>query len=85
MNMALGDILFAAFIAPRVILRHRLSHPDGMTGTVFCKTLTGGIFAFIGGVASVVSMVIIAIERYYAVIYPLGDKGKLTYRKLKVC
>ncbi|KAL9957221.1 hypothetical protein ACROYT_G038832 [Oculina patagonica] len=33
---------------------------------------------------SVVTLVAIAIERYYAVMYPLGNKGKLTKRKLKV-
>lgn len=40
--------------------------------------------AWVGGIASVVTLVTIAIERYYAVMYPLGNKSKFTKRKLKV-
>ena len=40
--------------------------------------------AWVGGIASVVTLVTIAIERYYAVTYPLGNKWKLTKQKLKV-
>ncbi|KAL9975317.1 hypothetical protein ACROYT_G012470 [Oculina patagonica] len=59
------------------------SHPEGMIGTVFCKLLTGGNVAWIGAVSSFVTLVAIAIERYYAVVYPLRNKGDLTERKLK--
>ena len=84
MNLAVADILFAAFIAPSVLLRLKFNHPEGMTGTVLCKLLTGGNVVWVGGIASVVTLVTIAIERYYAVLYPLGNKWKLTKRKLKV-
>jgi len=83
-NLAVADTLFAAFIAPSVILRLAVNHPGGMTGTVLCKLLTGGNVAWVGGIASVVTLVTTAIERYYAVMYPLGNKWKLTKRKLKV-
>ncbi len=84
-NLAIADIVYAAFIGPEVILKFASIHPEGMTGTVLCKLLTGGTVAWIGAASSVVTLVAIAIERYYAVVYPLGNKGKLTERKLKVC
>ena len=84
MNLAVADILFAAFIAPSVILRLKLNHPGGVTGTILCKFLTGGNVAWVGGIASVVTLVAIAIERFYAVMHPLDSSGKLTKRKLKV-
>ncbi|KAL9957214.1 hypothetical protein ACROYT_G038824 [Oculina patagonica] len=82
--MAVADILYAVFVAPRVFFKLAVTHPDGVTGIVLCKLLTDGNVALVGGASSVVSLVAIAIERYYDVMYPRGDKGKLTKRKLKV-
>jgi len=84
LNLAVADIMVALFIAPRFILSHSFKHPDGRAGTLFCKLLTGGNFTWIGGAASVFTLVAIAFERYYAVMYPYGNKGKLTFNKLKV-
>ena len=84
LNLAVADMMVALFITPRFILSHFFTHPDGKTGTLFCKLLTGGNFTWTGGAASVFTLVAIAFERYYAVIYPYGNKGKLTYNKLMV-
>ena len=83
-NLAVADILYAVFIAPDVYFRLTATHPEGMTGTVLCKLLTGGIIAWIGATSAIVTLAAIAIERYYAVVYPFGDKGNFTKRKLKV-
>ena len=85
MNLAVADILYAVFIAPDVYFRLTSTHPEGMTGAVLCKVLTGASFAWIGAVSSIVTLAAIAVERYYAVMYPFGDKGNFTKRKLKVC
>ena len=85
MNLAIADMTVAMFFMPQYILYHTFTHPDGLTGNVFCKLLTGGNLAWVGGGASVFTLVTIAIERYYAVMYPHGSKGKLTKLKLKVC
>ena len=84
LNLAVADMMVAIFIAPRFILVHFFSHPDGTTGTLLCKLLTGGNFTWTGGAASIFTLVAIACERYYAVVYPYGNKGKLTKTKLKV-
>ena len=84
-NLAIADIVYAAFIAPKGYFKlTSVHHPDGMTGLVLCKLLTGGNVAWVGAVASAVFLVAIAFERYYAVMYPHGYKWKLTNRKLKV-
>lgn len=72
------------FIVPNVFFKLTFNHPEGVTGTVLCKLLTGGNVAFVGSTSSFVTLAAVAIERYYVVMYPLGDKGKLTKRKLKV-
>ena len=84
MNLAVADIMFATFLAPTVIFSLALDHPDGNTGSVLCKLVTGGNVAWIGGASSIVTLVIIAIERYYAVVHPFESQRKLTKRRLKV-
>lgn len=83
-NLAVADILFAAFIAPNVFVSLTVNHPEGVTGTVLCKLLTHGRIAWVGAACSIVTLAVVAIERYYAVMHPLGNKGKLTNFKLKV-
>lgn len=83
-NLAVADILFGTFMATRVFFKLTFNHPDGTTGKMLCKFITDGNVAWIAGASSFVTLVAIAIERYYAVMYPLGNRGKLTKRKLKV-
>ena len=84
MNLAVADIIVALFIAPQFILIHTFKHPGGMIGTVLCKLLTGGTFMWLGATVSAFTMVVIAFERYYAVLQPHSIKGKMTNSKLKV-
>ena len=70
---------------PQIIVSHNVSHPEGVTGRVLCALLTGGSVAWVGAFTSASTLIVIAIERYFAVVYPYGNKGKLTMRKLKVC
>lgn len=85
LNLAVADMMVALFITPRFIWSHFFIHPDGIAGTLLCKLLTSGNLTWVGGAASIFTMVAIAFERYYAVIYPHSKRGKLTYNKVKVC
>ena len=76
--------MVATFFAPMHIFIHTFTHPEGFTGAVLCKLLTGGTFAWIGAASSVFTLIAISVKRYYVVTYPYGNKGKLTNRKLKV-
>jgi len=82
-NLAIGDMMYATFIAPEVIAAITGNHPGGVGGTILCKLLTAGIFAWVGGISSTVTLVVIAFERYFAVIYPHNNK-RLNKKKLKV-
>ena len=82
-NLAIADIIYAVFITPRVFYQLPFArHPDGVFGTVLCKFVTGGSVAWTGSACSIATFVAIAIERYYAVMYP--HKWNLTKRKLQV-
>ncbi|XP_078349129.1 pyroglutamylated RF-amide peptide receptor-like [Oculina patagonica] len=84
-NLAIADIIYAAFISPRVFYQLPFAyHPDGIGGTILCKFVSGGSVAWTGSACSIVTLVVIAIERYYAVMYPHGGKWNLTKRKLIV-
>ena len=83
MNLAVADITFAVFLAPKFILNHTFTHSDGAVGKALCRLLTGGTLGWLGGVSSAFTLVVIAVERYFAVMYPHGNKGRLTKRKLK--
>ena len=83
MNLAVADTLYATFISPKVftIEFSFINFPDGVTGTVLCKSLT---VAWVGAASSILTLAVVAIERYYAVVYPLGNKEKITMDSLKV-
>ena len=83
-NLAVVGMLYATFITPNTFHGLTSTHPDGMAGTVLCKLMTGGGLAWIPGISSVVTLIAIAAERYFAVNYCVGNIGKLTKRKLKV-
>ena len=85
LNMAVADILYSTFLVPELISTHSPSHPQGLVGRILCSLLTKGNLAWLGAGSSIFSLVAIAAERYYAVTYPLENKGKLTSCKLKVC
>ena len=60
------------------------THPDGVTGTVLFRLLTGSNVAWVGGATFVFTLVVIAIERYSAVTDPFGNRESLTTRRLQV-
>ena len=85
-NLAVADILYVTFITPSVfIVQFSFTNlPDGVTGTVLCKFFTTGTVAWVGAASSILTLSVVAVERYYAVVYPLGDKEKITMDNLKV-
>ena len=81
-NLAASDIMVALFIIPVYVIKWAFHHPSGTAGDFLCKFITGGNFIWIGGAASAFSLVVVAIERYFAVVYPFGDRWRLTNRRL---
>jgi hypothetical protein len=48
LNLAVADMMVGVFIAPQYIFSQLFTLPNGLTGTVICKLLTGGTLAWIG-------------------------------------
>ena len=84
LNLAVADIMVALFVVPRSIAAHTVNHPAGITGAVLCKLLTGGTLTWVGLVVSVFTLVVLAFERYYAIMDPQIHQRQLTASKLKV-
>ena len=83
-NLAFTDIMVALFTAPQFVLIHNFQHPDGVTGKFQCKFLTRRNLMWTGAAASAFILVAIAFERYFALMHPCDNTGKLTHGKLKV-
>ena len=58
-------------------------HPEGQAGQNLCKFVTNGAIAWVGGAVSILCLVYIAVERYFAIIHPLRQRGRFTRRRLK--
>ena len=83
-NLAVADIITLTFIGPQYIFIHFFKHPTGTTGDFLCKFITGGNISWIGGVASVFSLVTISFERYNAVINPYSQASNFSMTKVKI-
>lgn len=82
LNMSVADIMVGVFFFPRHVLRHAFTHPDGVTGDWLCKLVTGGNLSWVGSTASSFSIIVLAFERYFAVIHPF--KQRFTVKKVNV-
>ena len=82
-NLALADMTVAIFMAIKFVITPMFRHPDGKTGRLLCKFITGGTTAWTGAVASIYNLVAIALECYYAIFQPFKRRRKpLTYQIL---
>ena len=84
-NLAAADMCYVTFVTPTIFLSHDVDHPKGIAGTILCAVVTGGGLAHIGAEASLFTVLAVAFERYFAVVHPYGNRGKLTFHKVKVC
>ena len=84
MNLAIADTMIVISFTPRHILEGLYHHPGGLVGEILCKTITSDTFTWVGGVASAISLVVMAYERFAAITAQLGRPASFTNRKLKI-
>jgi len=88
MNLAIADLMIVISFTPRHILEGLYHHPSGTVGAILCKTVTSDTFTWVGAVASSITLVAIAYERFAAVKSPLAYYGNrrshFTNKKLKI-
>ena len=82
-NLAAADMTVAMFIAARYIFKLIFPHPKGTAGDVVCHLITGEAFVWVGALASAISLVFIALERYLAIKFPYDGRKRITTTKLK--
>ena len=70
-HLAIADLLVAVFFVPPCILSHFIEQPNGVTGDLLCKFITGGVLGWAAASASSFLLVVIAFERYSATTRPL--------------
>lgn len=83
-NLALADFLVGLFLIPRTLLNDLFTHPGGWLGDLLCKMLTHACFTYLAAVTSMLTLMFIAWERYYAVMYPHSSRGRINAGKLRL-
>jgi hypothetical protein len=81
-NLAFADMIAAVFVIPRFVVKLTMIHPEGRAGDVLCKFIRD--LSWIGGQASAFTLVAIAFERHYAILYPHRRLGKLSKGKFRL-
>lgn len=81
-NLAVADIVYPSFVLLHFIVSLMIISADEMPGNAICMFLSKT--AWTGAIAGVITMVVIARERYNTIVHPHRDRGKLTTRNLKV-
>ncbi|EDO38235.1 predicted protein, partial [Nematostella vectensis] len=82
LNLSFADLLVGIFFFPRHVLRHAFRGLHQPYADWLCKFVTGGNVAWIAAAASSFSLVVLALERFYAVMYPF--RQRFTLRKVKI-
>jgi len=83
-NLAVADMVFALGILTRYLIMPFINLPEGQTGRLLCTIVAGGGLGWIGAAESILCLVYIAVERYFAIIHPLRQRGRFTRRRLKI-
>ena len=83
-NLAVADMISALCISIRYVITPFVTYPEGDIGRYLCMFLIDGDLAWISAAESVLCLVYIAVERYFAIVRPLHQRGRFTKRRLKV-
>ena len=83
-NLAVADMISALCMGVGYIITSFIAYPEGEIGRYLCMFVIGGDLAWIGAAESILCLVYIAVERYFAILLPLRQRGRFTRRRLRV-
>ena len=83
-NLAVADMISALCIRIRYVVTPFITYPEGEIDRYLCMFLIDGDLAWVGAAESILCLVYIAVERYFAIVRPLRQRGRFTRRRLKV-
>ncbi|XP_031558998.1 prolactin-releasing peptide receptor-like [Actinia tenebrosa] len=75
-NISTADLITMLSCLPFVILKF-YSHPDGMVGKMVCILITKNNLSCITLSVSIISLCILAVERYHALIKPMQHRLRM--------
>lgn len=82
-NVAVSDIISLLFCVPGIILRF-VEHPSGNVGSFLCKFVTMHLIAGITLLVSGLTLTLISVERYNALLRPMDVHLKLDKRRVTI-
>lgn len=82
-NLAIADLLTLVWCMPGIFLSHT-THPSGQAGSFLCKFITTHSIAGIGMIVSGLTLTLISVERYKALVRAMDrpfrlNKGNVIY------
>ena len=83
-NLAVADMISALCIGIGYVVMPFITYPEGDIGRYLCMFVIDGDLAWVGAAESVLCLVYIAFERYFAIVRPLHQRGRFTKKRLKV-
>lgn len=82
-NLAVSDIVILLWCPRTYSFVFYPIHPTGITGDYICKIFTGNAIITVGIASSVLTLTVLAIERYHALIKPMRTELRLTFERVK--
>ena len=82
MNLAVADLLTLLFCSGVYDFALRNIRLSTTSGDIFCKILAGNVIVCISFDASVLTLCVIAVERYIGIVKPFNSKWHLTKKTL---
>ena len=88
-NLAIADLLTLMWCLPGTVLSYAVQ-PSGQLGTFLCKFITTHRIAGIGMIVSGLTLTLISVERYKALVTPMEtrfrlSKGNVHYAIVGIC
>ena len=82
-NLALADLLTLLWCIPGILLKDLITHPNGLLGDILCKFVTMQHMAGISLLVAGLTLTLVSVERYNALVNPLNASLRLTKENVK--
>lgn len=82
-NLALADLLTLLWCIPGIALNGFVTHPGGVLGDILCKFITMNHMAGISLLVAGLTLTLVSIERYNALVNPLNVSLRLSKENVK--
>ena len=83
-SLAVTDLLSSISGSIVLLFQYKaIEHPTGFSGDVMCRALTSGTITYIAIQISEITLMVLAVDRYFSVCFPLASKFRIKRQHLK--